>query len=222
MCDQLTLLYTRLHVHLHVHLHVRFHWICLLLLTKALLLTFGCEAPPNMSPPTPLAQSDEGWFAWRLNGGPTRFSRHISALTPWLLRPQGGDEHTQDHTQGCVREVREGDLIIITHTQRSQSSQNTQSCEVYTERLEGRALSAFGLKLNLNSATRTELRSIKGVGARLAQQIEAKRPWRSVHSLRRLRGVGPKRLKRLSRSLTLKPPRLLWPLPSDQLTAGGR
>ena len=54
------------------------------------------------------------------------------------------------------------------------------------------------LRVNLNTATLTELESIPGIGETLARQIIAKRPYASVDQLLEIRGIGPSSLKGLS------------------------
>lgn len=46
------------------------------------------------------------------------------------------------------------------------------------------------LRVNLNTATQAELESIPGIGAVLARQIIAQRPYASVDDLRKIRGIG--------------------------------
>lgn len=55
-------------------------------------------------------------------------------------------------------------------------------------------------RLDVNRATAAELRRLPGIGPTLSQRIveaRAKRPFRSVEDLRRVRGIGAKTLERL-------------------------
>jgi competence protein ComEA len=54
--------------------------------------------------------------------------------------------------------------------------------------------------VNLNEATAAELRTLPGIGPKLAERIldaRARQPFRSVDDLRRVSGIGPKTLERL-------------------------
>jgi DNA uptake protein ComE-like DNA-binding protein len=54
------------------------------------------------------------------------------------------------------------------------------------------------IRVNLNTATLTELESIPGIGEVLAKQIVAQRPYRSVDQLLQIRGIGPTSLTGLA------------------------
>jgi competence protein ComEA len=53
------------------------------------------------------------------------------------------------------------------------------------------------LRVNLNTATLTELESIPGIGTVLAKQIVANRPYASVDDLLKIRGIGERSLQGL-------------------------
>jgi competence protein ComEA len=53
------------------------------------------------------------------------------------------------------------------------------------------------LRVNLNTATLTELESIPGIGESLAAQIVAHRPYTSVDQLVAIRGIGPSSIESL-------------------------
>jgi competence protein ComEA len=53
------------------------------------------------------------------------------------------------------------------------------------------------LRVNINTATLTELESIPGIGPALAQKIVASRPYESVDELIEISGIGPKSLESL-------------------------
>jgi DNA uptake protein ComE-like DNA-binding protein len=54
------------------------------------------------------------------------------------------------------------------------------------------------IRVNLNTATLTELESIPGIGEVLSKQIVAHRPYRSVDQLLQIRGIGPTSLEGLA------------------------
>ena len=60
-----------------------------------------------------------------------------------------------------------------------------------------RAEGQGALRVNLNTATLAELESIPGIGAMLAQQIVANRPYASVDDLLKIRGLGESSLATL-------------------------
>ena len=51
--------------------------------------------------------------------------------------------------------------------------------------------------LDLNTASKEELQSIKGIGAVLAERIIAGRPYKTVDELRKVKGIGAKTLERI-------------------------
>jgi competence protein ComEA len=53
------------------------------------------------------------------------------------------------------------------------------------------------LRVNVNTATLTELESIPGIGEARARQIVAQRPYASVDQLLQISGIGPRSLERL-------------------------
>jgi competence protein ComEA len=53
------------------------------------------------------------------------------------------------------------------------------------------------LRVNLNTATLTELESIPGIGVVLAKQIVANRPYASVDDLLKIRGIGERSVQGL-------------------------
>jgi competence protein ComEA len=53
------------------------------------------------------------------------------------------------------------------------------------------------LRMNVNTATLTELETIPGVGEALAKGIVAGRPYASVDELEKVSGIGPKSLQEL-------------------------
>ncbi len=58
---------------------------------------------------------------------------------------------------------------------------------------------------DLNRADREELMSIKGIGPALSSRIIAGRPYKSIDDLRRVKGIGRKRLKRLLPYFVVRP-----------------
>jgi competence protein ComEA len=66
-----------------------------------------------------------------------------------------------------------------------------------------------GRRVDVNSAGAAELRTLPGVGPKMAQAIleaRAVRPFRSVDDLRRVHGIGPKTLERLRPHVTVGSP----------------
>jgi competence ComEA-like helix-hairpin-helix protein len=61
-------------------------------------------------------------------------------------------------------------------------------------------------KLDINSASATELRKLPKIGKALAQRIIDRRPFNSVDELRRVPGIGVKILERLRPLVTARPP----------------
>lgn len=61
----------------------------------------------------------------------------------------------------------------------------------------------FHQLVTLNTATREELESIKGIGPVISARIIAGRPYESMDELIKVKGIGPKRLKQLRRYFTI-------------------
>ncbi len=57
-------------------------------------------------------------------------------------------------------------------------------------------------RVSVNRATQAELEALPGIGPALAQRIIAGRPYQHAAELDRVRGIGPKTLKRLSDRLS--------------------
>jgi competence ComEA-like helix-hairpin-helix protein len=68
---------------------------------------------------------------------------------------------------------------------------DARNSQPHAESLEGT------LRVNINTATLTELESIPGIGQALASLIVAGRPYSSVDELLEVRGIGPKSLESL-------------------------
>jgi competence ComEA-like helix-hairpin-helix protein len=62
---------------------------------------------------------------------------------------------------------------------------------------EPQGISEGTLRVNLNTATLTELESIPGIGEVLARQIVARRPYTTIEQLLQIRGIGPSSLEGL-------------------------
>lgn len=58
---------------------------------------------------------------------------------------------------------------------------------------------------DLNSASKQELMSIKGIGPTLSLRIIAGRPYKTIDDLRRVKGIGRKKLKRLRPYFVVRP-----------------
>lgn len=67
---------------------------------------------------------------------------------------------------------------------------------------------ALGYRLDLNRSSAGELTIIKGIGRRTAEKIVAFRrrhgPFKQLVDLRRVRGIGPKKLSRFGPFLAVK------------------
>ena len=59
------------------------------------------------------------------------------------------------------------------------------------------SLAEGSLRVNINTATLTELESIPGIGESLAKLIVAQRPYTSVDDLEKVSGIGPNSLESL-------------------------
>ena len=87
----------------------------------------------------------------------------------------------------------ESDPDRIAELRARQRSEERELQEI--QRQVKKAKSPQGL-LNLNTATEKELQSIKGIGPVLAERIIAGRPYKTVDDLLKVKGIGPKRLKK--------------------------
>jgi competence protein ComEA len=74
---------------------------------------------------------------------------------------------------------------------------------------------AVSAAVNLNTASREQLQTLKGIGPSKAQAIidyrEQHGPFRSVDELVKVRGIGEKTLRRLEKSLTVVGPTVIDP-----------
>lgn len=59
--------------------------------------------------------------------------------------------------------------------------------------------------VNLNTATQAELEALPGVGAKLASEIIAKRPFQSVDALKDVKGVGDAKFNKLKGLVVVTP-----------------
>jgi competence protein ComEA len=72
----------------------------------------------------------------------------------------------------------------------------------YTRHMHGASAAKAGLtegslRVNINTATLTELESIPGIGETLAKQIVAHRPYTSIDQLVAIRSIGPSSVEKL-------------------------
>lgn len=85
------------------------------------------------------------------------------------------------------------------------------SCRQQVEPLDGSALLALGLPIDLNRARARDLEAVEGLGPRRARAIvedrEARGPFPSVDALVRVKGIGPSTLAAVRAKLTVGPPR---------------
>jgi competence ComEA-like helix-hairpin-helix protein len=75
--------------------------------------------------------------------------------------------------------------------------------------------------INLNTATSDQLQEVPGIGPATAEKIlqmrKAYGPFKSVDDLRAIRGIGPKRLEKMRKYLTVgksAAERRVWPRPN--------
>lgn len=66
--------------------------------------------------------------------------------------------------------------------------------------------------LDLNTATPAELQRLPGVGPKTAAAIVARRPFRRVRDLRKVKGIGPRRYRRLAPLVSVQRPPRATPL----------
>ncbi|MDY6878730.1 MAG: helix-hairpin-helix domain-containing protein [Thermodesulfobacteriota bacterium] len=85
---------------------------------------------------------------------------------------------------------------------RSESRANRHSSNPPLKATQGESSSTL---VDLNKATAEQLEAIKGIGPVLSQRIIAGRPYKSIEDLLRVRGIGPKRLKRLRARFVIDP-----------------
>lgn len=74
-------------------------------------------------------------------------------------------------------------------------------CRATVERLPPATRLALGLKLDVNTEPARALEQVSGIGPALARRIVATRPFADLEDLERVRGIGPKGRRRLSRWL---------------------
>jgi len=71
----------------------------------------------------------------------------------------------------------------------------------YMRQMHGGSINAQlaegSLRVNLNTATLTELESIPGIGSTLAKQIVAHRPYTSIDQLVAIRGIGASSIEKM-------------------------
>lgn len=58
-------------------------------------------------------------------------------------------------------------------------------------------------RVSINRASATQIRSLQGIGHKMAESIIAQRPYRSINDLLRVKGIGMKRLEQLRAQLEL-------------------
>ena len=64
---------------------------------------------------------------------------------------------------------------------------------------------ALGKKLNINQVPAHALRNLPGIGPTMARRIDAARPFHTMDGLRRIKGIGPKRLEMLAPLIRIQP-----------------
>lgn len=58
--------------------------------------------------------------------------------------------------------------------------------------------------INLNTATEKELKSVRGIGSTLAEKIIAGRPYKSLDDLKKIKGIGKKKLENICQSVVIR------------------
>ena len=124
------------------------------------------------------------WFAIQLNQQPIRYFNRIQQIQPLKI-------------MHCLQSITLGDLLKIQVITDS-------ICHVKIEKMPVADRIALHIPLSLNHCTQEELTHIKGIGPSLAQRIIKGRPWKHVQDLIRLKGVGIKKLNKITPYLTLK------------------
>ncbi len=71
------------------------------------------------------------------------------------------------------------------------------SCGVEVGRMAGPALRLLRLPIDINLASVEDLEALPGIGPGLADRLVAARPYRAISELRKVAGIGPKRLQAL-------------------------
>ncbi|MCG2677864.1 ComEA family DNA-binding protein, partial [bacterium] len=59
-------------------------------------------------------------------------------------------------------------------------------------------------KININTATQTQLESLPGIGPKRAEAIIANRPYSSIEEITKAQGIGPKTYEGLKDLITVK------------------
>ena len=153
-----------------------------------------------------LPNSPIKWFSLSVNGSPRLYLNSLAELNA---------RFPQIHPS-CLPTLRSGDHLSVT----LKPAVGPNTCHAYRHIMNGKDRLALGLKINLNHDSLSDLQAIPKVGPRMAIQIVNGRPWHSIKSLIRLRGVGKHRLKHLMSYLSLTPPPTLWR--QKQVLKGGR
>lgn len=119
-----------------------------------------------------------------------------------VILQQGVDPALAQHLARCPPPgpVRPGDRLSV-----------DQNCSTRITPLPARQQLALGLRLDVNTASSSDLQAVSGIGPALARRIIARRPYTTLADLERVSGIGPVRRQRLTSSLTPAPPPPLWP-----------
>lgn len=139
-------------------------------------------------------EKDRAWFALKINAGPALYHNNFETLP-------------KDFPLPCLPKIYEGDLIHIIF--------NHQNCIYRRYKLTAQQRLALKLRISINHASRKDLRAIPGIGPQLATQIISHRPWTQLSDLKRLKGVGEKRFRKLKHYLQISAAQLLWPTDED-------
>lgn len=69
---------------------------------------------------------------------------------------------------------------------------------------QGRVAGEVTGKININTATSSELESLPGIGSVRAKQIIEDRPYKSIEEIQKVSGIGPKTFEKLKDKITIK------------------
>ena len=112
----------------------------------------------------------------------------------------------------CLPTLRSGDHVAVI----LKKERGGLKCAAKRTRMSGSSRLAFGLKLDLNNDNTKDLQSIAGIGEKMASKIISKRPFQSIDSLREIKGIGERKIRRLSRYLRVDKAPILWREDSDR------
>lgn len=170
--------------------------LSLLFLEKSL---YPLSSPQNSLIPAEVAASThkkEKGFSISINGSPFHY---LNTMVELFARYPQLPLH-------CLPSFREGERISVTIT----GSLGQKSCQANTSMMSAKDRIALGIRFSVNDTTQNELEAIPGIGERTAQRIIEGRPWTSITSLSKVKGLSRRRVMDLSQYLSLSPSPLIW------------